>query len=368
MPAHVLTLTVLLAALASAAVAEEAAIPSAGDADIRAILVDVLRQQGVPALGAAVLRGHAAPLIAVAGWRKRGDRTPVTVEDRWHLGSCTKAMTATLAARLVVRGALSWQTSVAQSFPELGAAMAGGWGSTTIDALLMHRSGAPANLPWAGLADRRAAVRQATATAPIAPGTYAYSNAGYVLAGAMIERSGSGTWESLLAKEVWQPLGMVGGFGGMGTPGLVDQPWGHQADGRPAGNGPQADNPEVMGPAGRVHLSLADWSRFIADQVAGERGEPALLPTEAYHHLHQPWPLAAGAGTSEPRYACGWIVVERPWAHGRALTHEGTNTMHVAVAWLAPAIDLAILVVCNQGGTDAACDAVASRLVDRYAH
>jgi CubicO group peptidase (beta-lactamase class C family) len=270
-------------------------------------------------------------------------------------------MTAVLAARLIVRGDLGWTTTLEEGFPELRSGMLPGWPGTTLTALLTHRSGAPANLPWSTVSDRLAAVRLATASPPHSPGSYLYSNTGYVLAGALIERAGHASWESLMTREVWQPLGMTGGFGGMGTVGLTDQPWGHDTDGRVAGNGPPADNPEVMGPAGRVHMTLSDWSRFIADQLRGERNEPALLPSAAYHQLHEPYPVVPGA--DDPHYACGWEVVDRDWGHGRVWTHNGTNTMHYAVVWMAPAIDLAVLVVCNQGGTAAACDAVAAQLI-----
>ena len=55
---------------------------------------------GAPALGAAY-QTDVRSEYAVAGSRKVGDATPATVEDRFHLGSCTKAMTATLVARFV---------------------------------------------------------------------------------------------------------------------------------------------------------------------------------------------------------------------------------------------------------------------------
>jgi CubicO group peptidase (beta-lactamase class C family) len=337
--------------------------PAAGDSDVCAILIRALRDHPVPALGAAIVRSHQPPVIGVAGWRKRGDPTPVTVADTWHLGSCTKAMTAVLAAWLIAQGDLSWDATLAQSFPDLAPVMLPGWPETTLMALLQHRSGAPANLAWSTLADRPAAVRSATTAPRGQAGAYLYSNTGYVLAGAMIEHAGHGRWESLLVEHVWKPLGMHGGFGGMGTAGLVDQPWGHTATGQSAGNGPHADNPEVMGPAGRVHMALTDWSLFIADQLRGERGDPALLPTAFYHQMHQPFPVAPGS--TDDVYACGWEVVSRAWSPGPVYTHNGTNTMHYAVVWMAPSSDLSVLVVCNQGDAAAACDAVAWPLIQR---
>src|ERR1035441_9720162 len=123
------------------------------------------------------------------------------------------------------------------------------------------------------------------------PGThYEYSNLGYAIAGAITEKITGKSWEQAMRDEVFGPLGMKSvGFGGTGTPGHVDQPWGHYKDGQPVfGNGPSVDNPPVLSPAGRVHCTIQDWARFIADQLRGARGEPALLKAESYKTLHTP--------------------------------------------------------------------------------
>ena len=158
--------------------------------------------------------------------------------------------------------------------------------------------------------------------------------------------------------DIFQPLGMhSAGFGGLGTHGQIDQPWGHTAAKKPVpDNGPAVDNPPVMGPAGRVHCSLQDWALFVADQLRGLRGEKALLSQSSYERLSEP-PFGGD-------YALGWVRLERPWAGGMALTHSGCNTMFYATAWLAPKRDFAIL-VCTNLGLDATtgADEAASALV-----
>jgi len=111
-------------------------------------------------------------------------------------------------------------------------------------------------------------------------------------------------------------------------------------------NGPAADNRAVLGPAGRVHASLQAWSAFIADQLRGARGKPALLQGETYRRLHRPF--------DGGDYALGWAVTTRDWGGGKVLNHAGCNTMHYAVAWVAPLRDVAVLVCCNQGDDTAA--------------
>jgi CubicO group peptidase (beta-lactamase class C family) len=48
--------------------------------------------------------------------RKHGTDTPVTVDDQFHLGSDTRAMTATMLATLVEERKLSWSTTLEQVF------------------------------------------------------------------------------------------------------------------------------------------------------------------------------------------------------------------------------------------------------------
>ena len=90
------------------------------------------------------------------------------------------------------------------------------------------------------------------------PGSkFLYSNLGYIIAAAVVERTTGKPWEKVIAEEVFQPLKMTSAdFGGTGTPGKIDQPWPHTQDGAPTGeNGPAMDNPPVMGSAGRIHCT-----------------------------------------------------------------------------------------------------------------
>jgi CubicO group peptidase (beta-lactamase class C family) len=68
-------------------------------------------------------------------------------------------------------------------------------------------------------------------------------------------------------------------------------------------------------------------------------------------------------------YGLGWVRASRPWADGMALNHRGTNTMHMALIWLAPNRDFGFAVASNQGGAAAsqACEKVAALLIERFA-
>jgi CubicO group peptidase (beta-lactamase class C family) len=322
----------------------------------------------VPALGAAFVEGNGTVTFAVAGVRKRGSDVRATVNDQWHLGSDTKAMTATILAVFVERGSLKWETTLGEVFPDLRAKFRPEFAAITITQLLSHHAGLARNVGYTSIAgltprlmdQRLEAVRRAASEPLTAPaGTkMEYSNLGYVIAGAVAERIAGKPWESLMREMLFEPLGMKGcGFGGLGTPGQIDQPWPHGDDGKPASNnGPTVDNLAVIGPAGTVHCPLTDWAKFVLDQLRGETGKGKLLRAATYKALHEP--RFGGP------YALGWGVSQRPWAGGVVYLHSGSNTLNYSVVWIAPLKDFAILTVTNQGGpaaqkaTDDAAEAV----------
>jgi CubicO group peptidase (beta-lactamase class C family) len=342
--------------------------PAVGDQAVTQALKPIRQKFNVPAIAAAVVTGDGLKFAGAVGVRKRGTEIPVGLDDLWHLGSDTKAMTSALIGRLVERGQLKWDSTLAEVFPDVSPQMNPDFRKVTLLQLLSHRAGLPANLNLADYVGndvqslRLRAVREELAKSPQSPpGTkFAYSNLGYIIAGAIVEKVTGKSWESAITDEILNPLEMKSaGFGGTGTPGQIDQPWPHTADGDPTStNGPALDNPPVMGPAGRVHCSIQDWARFIQDQLRGARGESALLEPESYRTLQ----TASFGGD----YALGWIVAQRGWAGGKALNHAGDNTMNFANVWIAPQRNFAILVCVNQSGDTAfkATDEAVGALID----
>ncbi len=331
-------------------------------------------EQGLPAIAAAVFDGEGMRAVGAIGSRKLGDPSPVTSEDKWHLGSDTKAMTATLVALYVDQGKLSFDDTIGALFA--GETIDPGYSAVTLEALLRHRGGAPGNIPteiwsamWkAGKAPdaRKNAVLAMLGKPPAqTPGKFAYSNAGYMVVGAALERKFGGTWETMLASMLFSPLGMQScGFGAPASPDRVDQPWGHSVSGgkiSPVPPGPQADNPPSLGPAGTVHCNLRDWGAFLRLHLKGARGEATMVSRASMARLHTPPPGGD--------YAAGWGVTSRGWTGGSALQHTGSNTMFVANAWIAPAKNLVFVVVSNRGDDLAItqADAALGPLIETYA-
>ena len=350
----------------------------AGDGNLNRVLEPLRDNHGLPSLAAVLIRGDQIVEMGAVGIRAAQSSTPVTTGDRWHLGSITKAMTATLAAVLVEQGTIEWSTTVGEVFPGLVGRIRPEYVDVRLDELFYHTSGLPNDVTktpsWETLRNssaplteqRRQWSGELLALRPeTARGTHRYSNAGYVVAGAMLEAVTGEPWEDLMQREVFDALGMTStGFGAPGTVGATpDEPRGHvRDDGRWIALQPNrdADNPAVMGPAGTVHSTFSDFARYMAAHLAGARGENGLVSAETFGKLHAP-----ASGTE---YALGWGVGERSWARGRVLQHSGSNTVWYATLWIAPERDFAMLAVTNAGGDDArdGTDEAIGVLIERF--
>ena len=357
-----------------------ACAPAAEEAEIQPLekLLEPIRiRHKLPALAAAVIRDAKVCALGAVGVRKADANVPVTRDDEFHIGSCTKAMTATVLAALVDEGKLRWDMTLPEALPELAKDIHSGYAKATVRHVLAHRAGIVPNSPpgksfgeffkLAGTQrqQRLAYVREILKVPPQAGigEKYIYSNAGYATAGAIAEHAADTGWQELMRKTLFVPLGMkTAGFGAMGTPGKIDQPFQHVLIAerlQPIGPGQMSDNPVVIDPAGRVHCSLSDWASFVIAHLKGPRGAKGPLPikTDTWKMLHEP--VFGG------NYAMGWLVAARGWGGGDVLTHAGSNTMNYAVVWMAPVRDYAVLVVTNLGGgiTAKACDEAAAALV-----
>lgn len=317
------------------------------------------RRWGVPALGVGLVHADGGFDPLVVGARRRGSNDLALPDDPWHIGSCAKSMTAAVYARLVERGEAVWGASLAELFPDLAPRVDSAWAGVTIDELFRHRAGFPANLDeaafLAALTDSRPlelqrteAVARVLAAPPQALGRFRYSNLGYIAAGAAIERMLGVPFERAIAEVLLEPLGITSH--GFGPPvGL----WGHRGRFTLAGTGlgrgvaldpndPASDNPLIMAPAGCLHLTMADWSRFLRLFLVGG-GAPALLSTDSVDRL-----LSADEHAGAPQ-GMGWAPAQA--LEGVSFGQQGSNTAWVATALLDGERRRAAMVLVNDGRT-----------------
>lgn len=343
--------------------------------DVSAELARFTTKGEVPGMAVAAVLDGRIVAAGAAGVRKHGDPTPVTLEDKFHIGSCTKSMTGTLAAILVKEGKIKWESTVAEVFPDFE--IHPDYRKATLLQMASNSGGVPHDVPkkiWNEASAKREKPESEQRLAMVLallklppdypPGTRnVYSNGGFTIAGAMLERVSRKSYAELARVRLFDLLDMKSaGFGAPASADKVDQPYGHlKRLGfiTPVKPGPDADNPPAITPAGRVHLSILDFAKYAGFHAGGSSLTP--LNADDLKFLHTPVPPGDD-------YAIGWVVLDRPWAHGKALYHNGTNTMNYAVMWLAPERRFAVVATANidTPASQKACDEACSMMIRKY--
>jgi CubicO group peptidase (beta-lactamase class C family) len=309
-------------------------------------------QAGLPALATASARRGGPTRVWVDGERAMGSGIAAQSNDRWHLGSISKSMTALLVARLVDLGAMAWDDTVGDALQATVPNLHEVYRPATLRHLLSHRAGLRTNIGAEHLslfsqdvdhacAERKIYAREALSMAPHGQlgATFKYSNCGYILAAAILEAKLGQSWESLMRMHVFEPLKLAtAGFGPPGHEDAVDQPIGHthednatKQNAHPVAVG-LVDIPAVFGPAGRIHMSLPDLMRYLI----AHRDRSDFLSKSAWATLHTP-PFGGD-------YALGWFV-----RSNGAFWHSGSNDLWYVEALFDPAAGIASAAVTNAG-------------------
>lgn len=310
---------------------------------------------GVPAVFGGVIGANGELELEVVGFRRRGHREAVTANDRIHIGSCFKMITASLFGTFVSERRADWEMPVTDLFPDLADSIAAGWTQRSVGELFHCLGGMMANPPRrllvSGYTDSRPLTQQRTEMAELAfsqpprkPGRFVYSNMSYIVMGAAIDRLSGNSFESALETRVLAPLGVTSA--GYGPPPEV---WGHAPKvvlsglglfkGKPADpSDGKSDNPPVLSSAGTLHLNCKDWAKLLRlFQVGSNLG--VIDDQIIARILHVPKSKAA-------RMSMGWGQVE---LDGLSFGAQGSNLRWSATVLMDDAQQRMALVVCNDG-------------------
>ena len=230
--------------------------------------------------GVILLAQGDTPVLQRAwGMADRDRRIPNTVDTRFNLGSINKIFTAAAIHHLAAEGRLSLADTLGAHLPEFPDPSARS--QVTIRHLLEHRSGIVGNIfraPEGGTRDdlrTTADFLNLFAGEPLrfAPGSRSeYSNAGYVVLGAIIERVSGQTYYEYVHDHIYRPLGMSA-TAHYHRASLPDgAAIGYTRGG--SGDGPVGSNRDLLpgrgSSAGGGYSTAGDLLRFA---LAAERGE-----------------------------------------------------------------------------------------------
>lgn len=314
-------------------------------------------EQGVPGVTAAVAIDGALVWAGAAGWSDLEAGTPMTPDVMMRIGSTSKAMTATLLARLHDQGVLSMSDTVGDHIAE---PLNPEWADLQLRQLMSHTAGMPGyeeNTDWLGAIDT---IRMQKSYQSIEdglrlvdgsrllfePGTdFFYSSFDVNLAALTAEYASGRDYAALIEDEVRAPLGLD-------TPRLADR-------------GARPDN-EARYYLIRSGDRIKNWPRTDVSQrwpggglmsrsrdlvlVASAWLDPDLISPETQAMFWTPMRLESGT-VNEQNYAMGWRADRVTSRFGedrepvRIIHHGGVS--RGAMSWLALYPELGIAVAVN---------------------
>lgn len=353
--------------------------------DMSSVLEDIRTRYGLPGLTAMAIKGGRIIAEGASGVRRQGHSTLIKVNDPVNIASCTKWMNGTIAARLVDRGLISWNTRVRDLFANYST-FHSSFHNATLEQILAHRTGVQDGTTWEAaywsqLMNQTGSISQIrrwvaetalTGAPQVAPGNYLYSNQGYTVAACMMEIASGKSWETLIQEEIFNPLHMNGSYLGITHNNIVPPlaVVGHDKVNKSSTPVPrsamstsalpkyQASN----GAGGFAVCTLLEWGRFLSIHNIDHSGflQPATL-----QKIRSPF-----TGLSQG-YGLGVSAVNRLWASpGQALNHSGDIFGQDSVFWTAPAKHLVVMAFTNtrtgDGSAFTALDEVAWHMVSSY--
>jgi CubicO group peptidase (beta-lactamase class C family) len=255
----------------------------------------IRKQYNIPEIGFAVVTSDKILELNTIGVKKVNTLLTADINDKFRIGSNTKAITGFIAAQLVRQNKISWDTKFFDLFPELKTKSNRAYHNLTLLNLLTFRTklfpytytySEPTQDQFSGNEEQQR--YQFTAwffqQKPIkSKDSVNFSNLGYIAAGQMLEKASGKSYKELVT-DLGQQLGISFGFG---NPNSTDtlQPWGHNKDLIPE---PLGENYKLnwLLPAGNINVSLPDYAKFIQVQLKGLSGQSELLTKEEFNFLH----------------------------------------------------------------------------------
>lgn len=344
-----------------------------GDGRLSEIVTHYQEKHNIPAMAVLTVDHQQTVEQAAVGVRQIEKKSKVQVNEHWNIGSITKSMTATLVAVLIDQGMLTWETTLAEVFPEQREHMLEQYKSVTMVELLSHTSGLPQDSDeiWEEfigsddtLIEQRYDLTQEALIYPseTSRGEFLYSNINYVVASAMLERVSSSSFESLIQTYLFDALAMMDSY--LDSQGDENRIRGHkEVAGEWQSVDPSeenAENAKIVAPAGsQTFVTLEDMSRYLRVHLQAKMGEDtALMSQENFSKLH----TKVVDADQDLGYALGWFTESN-----YGLQHTGSNGRWFTLSFINAETGYGYFVVINayKAGVEQAVFEMMNLLIDR---
>jgi CubicO group peptidase (beta-lactamase class C family) len=295
-------------------------------ATIDAILEGQRQEQHIPGLAFVVVAHDRIVYLKTLVLRDLENHLPVTEDTVFPIGSCTKAFTSMALAVSQDHRVLSLDDPPRRYLPYFRMRDPEADAQLTLRDMLCHRTGLRAYADLAaepGVLTREQYVRAATSAKPTAKfrAAFQYSNAMYSAAGEVLGAAHHSTWERVVERLIFRPLGMSSSRTAAGDAlRLADHATGYVYD-ETAGTWRAVPPPQSLGalaPGGNIASTARDMAQWLRMLTGGGRvGGRRLVSAEALRALTTPQ-IAINASTS---YALGWATYDRGGT--RVVEHNG---------------------------------------------
>ena len=314
--------------------------PSRSDA-IDAAVRHAVELYKLPGIAVGVIEDGKIIYARGHGETVAGSGNPVTSKTLFKIASNSKAMTASVLARLVQQGKMRWEDPVVKHLPAF--AMHDPWVTAhmTVSDLLVHNSGLPEGggdlmlWPEPNVFTRDDIVRGLRHIKPAYGfrAGYAYDNLLYVVAGEVAAAVGGASYEELVRRELFEPLDLTGckvGEFDLAAAGSVAQPHTGSAEGTvPMRRDPPTVPAIASAPAGGIRCTLEDmqlWANNWLQPTPAQLEWLGPAQREAMWTPRTPMPISAlrkrWDNSHYYAYAYGFRVadVDGQWT----VSHTGT--------------------------------------------
>ncbi len=313
----------------------------------------------IPGATLGILRmhpGRADELVEAAyGVLNKDTGVSTTTDSVFQVGSISKVWTTTLVMQLVDEGLLDLDAPVVEVLPELRLADPTATKKVTVRHLVTHTSGIDGDVFTDTGRGDDAIEKYVALLADVAQNhplgaTWSYCNAGFTLAGRVIEKLTGTTWDQAVRERLFAPLGLTHTLTLPEEALKFRAALGHVG---PAGSDPVPASvwglPRAVGPAGLVTSTAADVLAFARMHLTGgvaadgtrllsERSAAAM--TEKHAELPDKYALGDSWGL-------GWIRFD--WHGHRLIGHDGNTIGQSAFLRLLPEQGLAVTLLTNGG-------------------
>lgn len=357
---------------------QEASQPAAStritQAHLARLLGEVREKYSVPAVAVTVLGADAILSQEIQGVRVHGKPEPASLDDYFHIGSCSKSVLAVMAARLVEQHRLTWKTRFLDVLPELKGGANGAYHDISLEDLFLCEAGIKAytnatkepfpNYDGSVSDKRREFIWHLLAQPPAVERKggafrHLYSNASYTLASAMLEQVTGKRYEELVRETLTDDLGLAVHIG---WPNSIspEQPWGHvcaQGEVEPFPPEHEYRIPFLITPAGDLSMTPKDYATYTQLHLRGLRGNDTYLTQASYRHIHfrhKGFSLGVANGVLGGRRFSGF---------------DGSGGTFFCRSIMVPESDFAFTIMANAGSGTGSMDAIewlTRRIVEQH--